>query len=426
MGWPSRHRAGRPLLAATVESGGVMQPDWQGSARDYLEGAAGTPQPPGQAPAQPGQLTLGQANPQGPQPQNPYLAQFQQALQATQQIFAPARRQLIPDPGPMGPGRLLAAIVTGGVSEGQRNAYRNAYNMKAQQQNALLDVKSAELAKEMVNAQASQDLAQTTSSLRQQALQLQILNLQRGLKNDALVEANRQWNRDFKTTVGAPTPGGLEAEEAAGLGRAPSGIPGRQKLVPMQGGGWAGAAPGSPIAQAGGPTEGEASAADTPAARLRATRAATEAQKQQARAATLTSQQKGQRDAATSVLGLVGDVEGAMEGMPGPPMSWARSAKVRMGFADPAFKNYKTTLALLKTKLMQMHTGSRSSEMIFQHFGQLLNPEESPENAKSTLAEVKKYANSILSEHAPQGAPVEAQEAPTGKQRITLDQLLNE
>jgi hypothetical protein len=212
--------------------------------------------PPQVVPPSPQGQTLGAAQDLGGT--NNYLQEFNQVYQGLQPMLQGAMRQ--PLPKEAAPS-VLTNILTFGASYLQHKNRQSVYNAGVDDYNKQLQLWAAETAKDLVNENHKAQGLIGEAGLKQFNADLRLRKLELDVKNAQNTEFNRQFNRDFKGTVGPASPADLESEEAQGLTREPSGVPNRYNLKPKAGGGWdlpgPGPAPGSPAAAAfGGGTAG--------------------------------------------------------------------------------------------------------------------------------------------------------------------------
>jgi hypothetical protein len=71
----------------------------------------------------------------------------------------------------------------------------------------------------------------------------------------------------------------------------------------------------------------------------------------------------------------------------------------KVGLDDPQFSAWKTEANLAATRLMQMHTGNRPAEAMFEHFLQMLQSNQSPENLLANINEMHRYADRITTSY---------------------------
>jgi hypothetical protein len=167
---------------------------------------------------------------------------FQQYLQLTQRVNAPALRQ--PLPAESRPG-LLANVLTFGMAGLAHRDYERGYNAQIAKQNAAVQQKAGEQALGLVREKMRSKNADL-------GLQMRLLSLQAQLQNNQLLELDRQYRRQFGQTTPPPT-----EEERAGAGDVgmvwtpDPNIPGRGRWAP-RGGGAGTAAGGVPGGRPGG------------------------------------------------------------------------------------------------------------------------------------------------------------------------------
>ncbi len=71
----------------------------------------------------------------------------------------------------------------------------------------------------------------------------------------------------------------------------------------------------------------------------------------------------------------------------------------KIGLKGKDYVAIRTNMDLLSTALMQMHVGQRGGEHMLDHFGKLLGgAEQDPENIKTALAEITRYAGFVAQE----------------------------
>jgi len=354
----------------------MSQPDWQGTAAQYLaasgqpltlgQAAGGTPLP---APA-PGQLQ-GSTN---------YLQEFQQAMQAVQPMLQPAMRQPLP---PSDPPSLMRNIFTFGQAGIDYHNYLNHYNAGVDQWNRQLQLKGAELAGRMVDAQAQGKSQELNQMMRMLGLKMQALGLEQQMHNQNWREGDaalkhqlnpqEQKMRDFL------------GKDAAGNYQDPMG--GEPP------------APGSAFDEArraagGGGTTGEET--DT-SLRPKPGETFTEYERRGKIAEKLavpTTQTRRMSEVAPDVLFLVSQVEDSLKKVKtGPLASRIQAGRVAIGMPDANFKAYQANAELLKTSLMNMHTGSRSSDLLMRNFGAMIDENKAaPENMQAVLNQIRAYA----------------------------------
>lgn len=236
-----------------------MQPEWQGSATDYLARQQGSgPQPMGPQPQQmgapspamqaPGADSLGGVVGQAQDPGSP-MAQFNQMMQLTMRAYAPAMRPMIPsDTGFAG---VLKNILTGGAHQG----YINAYNTRVAEQNAQIRAKAAEKAFDLMSDQQQIAALGGRQQMAMLGMQLRMLGLENQMRDSQLQEAQRQYQREFGTTLPMEpqTPEDRAAMVDEGWTRQPvPGMPNRFRYV--RGGGGAAPPPAAPTADDGAPS----------------------------------------------------------------------------------------------------------------------------------------------------------------------------
>ena len=247
---PQFQDAGSPLPLAPQPPQGMPQPPSPQQPQPY------TGPPPG-----PSGLTLEQANPDpgaqaAPtgQPQNPYLAHYQQALEAAKTMFAGARRSYLPEQKMS----VLQMLTAGPGTRADQEQYRKGYNIGVDRYNAALDIKAAEFARGMMHDQATGDDADFNKQLRLLQAQVGVRNL---MRNDALAKTKLDTG---KMRPAPKSPDEQRGMEADGWGPDPEypnywskdggggGGGGGGKLTRNPDGSWGmPPAPGSPAAKAG-------------------------------------------------------------------------------------------------------------------------------------------------------------------------------
>ena len=117
----------------------------------------------------------------------------------------------------------------------------------------------------------------------------------------------------------------------------------------------------------------------------------------------LTAATQTMKETAPKVMELadkvVADVQSQINQL-GPLRSrWSDFWSGTVGEPNPQFRTMMLDSSLLSTLVMRMHQGSRGSQVIMQHYLDLLGSgHQSPENMIAAATALKTYANSILSE----------------------------
>jgi hypothetical protein len=414
------------------------------------------PQPQMQPPAAP-QPTMGQA--QDMAGGNSYLQMLDQALQHTQQMIQPAMRQPLPETAKPG---IWANIMTWGGAGAQHHLKEAAYNQGVEEYNKQLKLWAAEQAKDMVKDYTTSQALSGRANLQQMGFALKLQNAELQAQRFAAEEADRRFRQWKDTTFGPPSSADTEAAANRGEIYAPVQNPfggggSRYRLQPKQGGGWSmpgpPPAPGSPAAVAmGGESGGAAPGGLTPSPENAA--AIGRQHKVEDRQAVPTASTRTRAEAAPKVIALIGEARKALEdaetsGMGvGPGASRWRAGKTALGFSDPKFITYKDTVGMLHSLLMNMHTGSRSSELLLKKFEGMGEPQkQSASNMRAMFNMAERYAR-IVDQHKGAETPDELTAAgiptsiaptagagtpstqPTpgnlGKPRVSLEEFLSE
>jgi hypothetical protein len=218
------------------------------------------------APAQPtvagptlGEVAAAQAPPAEEEDVNTL---FQQYLQLTQRVNAPALRQPLPPESRPG---LLANVLTFGMAGLAHRDYERGYNAQIAKQNAAVQQQAGEQALGLVREKMRGQRADL-------GLEMRLLGLKAQLQQNQLMELDRQYRRQFGQTTPLPTEEQRAAGGDVGMVWTPDpNIPGRGRWAPRGGGAalggggtsYAPPAPESPLGQALG---GEAPAAPEPPA----------------------------------------------------------------------------------------------------------------------------------------------------------------
>lgn len=141
-------------------------------------------------------------------------------------------------------------------------------------------------------------------------------------------------------------------------------------------------------------------------------------------AGTVSNFTKTQRESVPTVIDMTNRIEQLVNQQVkdlGPAASrWNEFMTGKVGAPNKDFAKLRTDTALLATKLMQMHVGSRGGERIMEHFMDLIDSgRQSPENMVAALQEIRNYANEVRGT----GSMVENGEGNALPGGITVDQI---
>jgi hypothetical protein len=117
----------------------------------------------------------------------------------------------------------------------------------------------------------------------------------------------------------------------------------------------------------------------------------------------LTSSTRTMVEFAPKVNNFIDRIEPQIDGLQnelGPVAGrWNEFWTGKVGTSNPEYMKLRTNVDLLTTALMKMHVGARGSDMIMQHFKDLIaQGKQSPDNMKAALEEIKSYAGDIIQE----------------------------
>lgn len=318
---------------------------------------------------------------------NQYKQNFAQALQMTQQLIQPAKREPLPETAAPGVWANILTWGGAGIAHHQREA---AYNQGVAEYNKQLELWAAETAKDMVNEQQKAQALSGESLLRQMGMGLRVKEFQMKADEAASREANRQFQQWKAQTYGAPSPSQLEAADAMGQEYVPDN--GRFKLQPKQGGGWTMGPPPDPNSPAGKAVAAAGIGTGNAAETIRQ-------HKVEDRTAVHTSSTRTMAEMAPKIQYFV---EKVREDLPaakaGAVSSRLQTGAAKLGVASAGFTRYRTNVGLLKTALLRMHVGARGGQEMMKHFTDLIDAgTASPTMMNAALDEISDYAKSMQS-----------------------------